>query len=672
MKLKKSLFALTAISAALLVACNSTTSTTEQTKKVVVPPAEPVTSFVTQQGAKLMLDGKEYRIAGTNNYYMHYGEYSMIKDVLDDCVDMGINTIRVWGFMDGINHEHTMQSKPGVYGGAKSSYDKLDYTVAEAKKRGIRVVIALTNNWGDFGGMPRYVEWFKGSHHDDFYKNPKIVQCFKDYVKHLINHKNRYTGIVNNEEPAIMTWQLGNEPRAQSDKTGNTLYNWAKELSNYVRTLAPKQLIALGTEGFYARKGNSDWAYNGNDGVDWDRNITLPNINYGTLHLYPETWTKPNIEEWGTQWIKDHADSARKANKPAVLEEYGVTATAPVDRAYVYKKWTDVTYNEGLSGSMFWILTSSDPSKGDKLYPDYDGFRVLNDNSDTAQILTEHNLKMRGIAVDEPDRLFIAAPVKDAKLTDETIKIQAYPTAKDGVKAEKVTVRSLATQKSFDLADADGDGLYEVSIPVADLGYGPQKMIATAKFTDSNSVQAKLQFETQHNIIGENLVHKYDFADGRQSWGGAGTWQADAGTVESSTDLGKPMLKVGAKLSGNNDWEEIKIRNQGVRGLAKSNQMKFTVYIPKKDVSKGSVRHYAALGDGYVKLDADKNNAEVTSLPVETLNGIECYKQEITINLGDVSGKVPDVYICLVGNKMPFDAAYYISSIELYEPVFEK
>ncbi|MGN0916475.1 MAG: cellulase family glycosylhydrolase [Succinivibrio sp.] len=675
MRFNRAVPVLSALSMALLVACNSNAST-QNTVVEVAPANDPITSFVTQEGTKLMLDGKEYRIAGTNNYYMHYGERSMITDVLDDAVALGINTIRVWGFMDGVNHDHTMQAEPGVYkkDGALNSYDKLDFTVAEAKKRGIRVVIAFTNNWGDFGGMPKYVEWFKGNHHDDFYKDPKIKECYKAYVNNLVNHKNKFTGIVNKDEPTIMTWELANEPRAQSDKSGDTLYKWAKEMSDYVRSVAPNQLIALGTEGFFRHPESPDWAYNGNDGVDWDRNITLPNINYGTLHLYPETWLKPAIEQWGTQWIKDHANAARKANKPAVLEEYGVTATAPIDRAFVYKKWTDVSYDEGLAGTMFWILTSSDPTKGDRLYPDYDGFRVLNDKSLTSQVLTEHNLKMRGIPVNEPARLFIASPVQDSKVNTENVVIKTYPTSKSGDDVNKVTIRNLKTNNSYDLSDSDGDGYYEVSIPTASLGYGPQKFVALADFKESGTVKANLAFETFQKIAREVVLTKYDFADGTtQGWEAEGTWQAKwKDGISVSDDLGKPMLKVSAILSGGNDWEEVKFRNTAVRKLASCNQLKFTVYIPTANVKKGGVRHYAAYGDGWVKLDADKNNKGISELEKVTMNGIECYKQEVTINLIDASKKKPDVFICLVGNKMAMDGAMYVSDIEFYEPEYEK
>jgi mannan endo-1,4-beta-mannosidase len=36
---------------------------------------------------------------------------------------------------------------------------KLDYVLYKAKQLGIRVMLCLTNNWKDFGGMDQYVSW---------------------------------------------------------------------------------------------------------------------------------------------------------------------------------------------------------------------------------------------------------------------------------------------------------------------------------------------------------------------------------------------------------------------------------------------------------------------------------------------------------------------------------
>ncbi len=218
---------------------------------------------------------------------MHYGTNEMIDSLLDDAASMGLNTIRVWGFMEGVSHDHSMQSVPGVYekAGVNRAWARLDYTVAGAKKRGIRVAAMLTNYWPDFGGMPQYAKWFNKPHQEAFYTDKKIIECYKKHIEHMVNRKNKYTGIVNKDEPAIMIRELANEPRCESDKTGNTIVSWAKDMSSYIPKLAPWQFIAVGSEGFFNRKGSDDWAYNGYSGVAWERLIELPDVNYGTFRL---------------------------------------------------------------------------------------------------------------------------------------------------------------------------------------------------------------------------------------------------------------------------------------------------------------------------------------------------------------------------------------------------
>lgn len=245
------------------------------------------------------LDGAPFKIDGTNNCYMHYGTNEMIDSLLDDAASMGPNTISVWGFMKGVSHDHSMQSEPGVYekAGVNSAWARLDYTVAGAKKRGIRVAVMLTNYWPDFGGMPQYAKWFNKPHQEAFYTDKKIIECYKKHIEHMVNRKNKYTGIVNKDEPAIMIWELANEPRCESDKTANTIVNWAKDMSSYIPKLAPWQFIAVGSEGFFNRKGSDDCAYNGYSAVDWERLIEFPDVNYGTFNLYPSTMVKPQEEK---------------------------------------------------------------------------------------------------------------------------------------------------------------------------------------------------------------------------------------------------------------------------------------------------------------------------------------------------------------------------------------
>jgi len=338
-------------------------------------------------GANFTLHKKAFYFAGTNNYYLHYKTHLMIDDVFKNVVAMGLPAIRLWGFLDGQASDGVvMQPTPGIY--PEAGYERFDYTVSKAASLGIKLVVVLVNNWNDFGGMNQYVTWFGVANHDDFYTNAKIKTAYKNYVQHFLQRKNRYTGRVMTEEPAIMAWELVNEPHCQSDITGNTLFEWVHEMSSFLKSIDGQHLVAVGDEGWYNVPGNADWAYAGSQGVDWLRLIALPTIDYGTVHLYPDDWKKNDT--WAVQWIKDHIRDGHAAGKPVVLEEFGWRDQATRDA--IYTQWTNTVYQAGGNGDQFWILTGLQDDG--TLYRDYDGFRVTYPSSTTG-VLSAHAAKMR-------------------------------------------------------------------------------------------------------------------------------------------------------------------------------------------------------------------------------------------------------------------------------------
>lgn len=42
-----------------------------------------------------------------------------------------------------------------------------------------------------------------------FYTDARVIDSFKQYIKALLNHVNRYTGIALKDDPAIMGWETG-------------------------------------------------------------------------------------------------------------------------------------------------------------------------------------------------------------------------------------------------------------------------------------------------------------------------------------------------------------------------------------------------------------------------------------------------------------------------------
>jgi hypothetical protein len=77
-----------------------------------------------------------------------------------------------------------------------------DNVVAAAKANGLRLIVALTNNWSDYGGMDVYTKQLTGSaNHDVFYTNSLTQTAYKNYAAAFVG---RYKN-----EPTILAWELG-------------------------------------------------------------------------------------------------------------------------------------------------------------------------------------------------------------------------------------------------------------------------------------------------------------------------------------------------------------------------------------------------------------------------------------------------------------------------------
>jgi len=377
------------------------------------PAAHAAPGFVARQGSSFVLDGQPFRYGGTNNYYLHYKSNLMVNDVFDDAARMNLKVMRTWTFLEcGGDRPNSaggcsqgsdlwMQrwsnaANGPVYNTGSGGLQKLDYMLARANQAGVKLIMVLTNNWRDFGGMDQYVAWHGLQHHDAFYTDARIRQNYKDWVATLVNRVNSITGVRYRDDPAIFSWELANEPRCINASlptsgtcTQQTLINWAGEMSTYVKSIDPNHMVSVGDEGFLDWGRGGDWPYNGTDGVDHEALTSLPNIDFGTFHLYPDHWGK--TAAWGTQWVTDHLTAATGYGKPVILEEFGYRDQGARDSTY--RTWTDAVRTGGGDGWNFWILTGVQDDGS--LYPDYDGFRVTYP-SGTATVLADAAAAMGG------------------------------------------------------------------------------------------------------------------------------------------------------------------------------------------------------------------------------------------------------------------------------------
>ena len=264
-----------------------------------------------------------FYFSGAGQYYLFYKSQAMVDEVFEDAQALGIDVIRTWGFCDGVYQEgHSFQPLQGVYN--EDTFVKMDYTISKAEQCGIRLIIPLVNNWPDFGGMDQYVDWSPtASTHDDFYTNTYCKGYYKDYVSYFLNRVNTITGVKYKDDPTIMVWELANEPRCESDTSGDTLYNWINEMAAYIKGIDENHLVATGEEGFYS--DGSGWLYNGSMGVDFLRNSQCEYIDICTFHLYPDIGFFDMTESAALTWIGEHVEDAHSIiGKPIYLGEFGV------------------------------------------------------------------------------------------------------------------------------------------------------------------------------------------------------------------------------------------------------------------------------------------------------------------------------------------------------------
>lgn len=460
--------------------------------------------FAYTQGTRFMLDGSPFYYAGTNCYYLTFKSQEAVDSVFKDAEAMGLKVIRVWGNLDvGVktgttdsegkpvftNNNDGPGEKDGIYfqyfdkdlgkpviNEGKDGLQKLDYALYQAEKHGIKLLITFTNYWDAFGGMGQYVKWAEelgitGLKKDDFYTNETLKGWYKDYVNGLLNHTNQYTGRKLKDEPSVFAWELANEPRCNTDAQckDNILYNWAKEMSEYVKSVDPNHMVALGDEGFYNKPygyyneyTTSNYAFYGAEGVDFEKLMTIDTLDFGTPHLYLDQW---GMKHTGTGqddllWFKIHGETCAELGKPVILEEFGLTNRTIRDSEY--EQWFEVL--EGnvyetveYAGTNYWMIASYIDGA---LYPDYDQYTVYGpegtDTESTRQLIIKHAANMTAknsvntiasdkLSFDRADTtdLTVTAAMKEGVISGITLDGNALTEGKDfTINNNSVTIKA--------------------------------------------------------------------------------------------------------------------------------------------------------------------------------------------------------------------------------------
>ena len=311
-------------------------------------PAEHSFIKVNADG-QFVRDGKPYYFVGTNFWYGAIlgsegegGNRERLHKELDFLKSIGINNLRVLVGADGENGiktrvEPSLQVAPGVYN--DTILAGLDYFMNELRERDMTAVLYLNNSWEWSGGYSVYLQW---SGHGDavvpavdgwpaymeyvkqFPQSDSAKALFANHVNYIVSRTNRYNQIKYVDDPTIMSWQIGNEPRAFSDENKEPFARWMADMAAQIKSLDPNHMVSSGSEG--------SW------GCEMDMNLfekihADPNINYLNIHIWPYNWSwvkadslkelLPRAKENTKKYIDDHMVIARKYSKPIVLEEFG-------------------------------------------------------------------------------------------------------------------------------------------------------------------------------------------------------------------------------------------------------------------------------------------------------------------------------------------------------------
>ncbi|XVF26165.1 hypothetical protein REPUB_Repub13aG0275800 [Reevesia pubescens] len=376
--------------------------------------------IIVNAGASATENQSTLYINGWNSYWLMQESVwggpsrSRVSKMLQRGSRMGLTVCRTWAFNDGYG-PNALQISPGVFN--ERVFKGLDYVIVEARKHGIRLILSLVNNLNNFGGKTQYVRWAQeaginvSSSADSFFSHPIIKDYYKTYIKAILSRKNSLSGVKYADEPAIFAWELMNEPRCASSSSAPILQAWITEMAAFVKSLDRKHLLTVGLEGFYGlntTKGPEvnpgEWA--ASLGSDFIQNSATENIDFASVHAYPDSWIPHTDLEaknrFLSQWVDSHiSDGDHVLKKPVLFTEIGslvyVNNRGPADKDILLKTMYDKVYESAKkrqagAGALIWQLLVEEVEE----YGDRFSF-VAWDNPSTYKLIVKQSCRLQSI-----------------------------------------------------------------------------------------------------------------------------------------------------------------------------------------------------------------------------------------------------------------------------------
>ena len=370
---------------------------------LVLPLAAQRNDFVTARGHQLMLNKKPYYFVGANYWYGSLlglekdkqRGVERLRRELDFLKKNGVTNLRLMagaegtGLINGVPRVGPpLQLDQNIF--VPGVLDGLDLILAEMEKRGMKAVIFISNNWEWSGGFQQYLIWNNVISDEWLTKKPtwdelrdnvaKFYSCepcklgYNRQVWFVLGRTNKITKRKYIDDPAIMAWELANEPRPMRAHANDAYKKWIADTAAMIRSLDANHLITLGHEG---RIGTESLQL-------FEQIHADKNVDYLTIHIWPKNWAwfapgklaeeYKNAESETVKYINENTAVAVKLNKPMVIEEFGLprdgqsfdpTSTTIFRDRYYAKVLSFVRANRHIAGANFWAFGgTARPIKG--------------------------------------------------------------------------------------------------------------------------------------------------------------------------------------------------------------------------------------------------------------------------------------------------------------------
>jgi hypothetical protein len=346
----------------------------------------PVTGFVTRSGTKLLLNGRAFRFAGPNIYWLglaevpnvHYPSAFQVADALATARLMGATVVRAGtlGFSTGC----ALCIEPSRDHFNETALQHVDFALKTAHDQGIRLILPLTDNsYYAAGGKRDYTTWRGITDERAFFTDPRAIADFEQFIDVMINRVNSYTGIAYKDDPTILAWETGNELDAPPA--------WVDTISTYIKQKDQHHLVVDG---------------------NWGRNqltddLPLPNCDIYSIHEYPMS----------VAYLKTAAGQTEAAGKAFLVGEFGWSNKDKYGQPAgdsLASYLSAIEAQSVVAGDLYWDLYPHSDDHGYVWHNDEPGVNPFTlhypgDNIDMrtrSQLLRGHAFRMQGLPVAPP------------------------------------------------------------------------------------------------------------------------------------------------------------------------------------------------------------------------------------------------------------------------------